>query len=81
MRDENTVSVIYQPPVISKARASVRRLVLLCVISFYGFFVYGAMSGPVAAGIFTGIVFGLPVGIVAWLLLGIIRFAFGPASR
>jgi hypothetical protein len=76
-------AAIYEPPVISKARASVRRLLLLCTIGFCGFFVYGAMSAgkPVGMGIFTGIVFGLPVGIVVWLVLGIIRFAFAPVHR
>jgi len=77
------MNTIYEPPVISRARASVRRLLLLCTIGFCGFFVYGAMSGgkPVGMGIFTGLVVGLPVGILAWLLLGTIRFAFGRAPR
>jgi hypothetical protein len=74
---------MYEAPVISRARASVRRLLLLCAVGFCGFFIYGASSGgkPVGMGIFTGILFGLPAGILAWLLLGIIRFAFGPAPR
>jgi small-conductance mechanosensitive channel len=77
------VKAIYEPPVISKARASVRRLLLLCTIGFCGFFVYGASTGgkPWSMGVFTGIVFGLPAATVAWLLLGIIRFAFGLRPR
>jgi hypothetical protein len=77
------VSTMYESPVISKARASVRRLLFLCTIGFCGFFIYGANSGGKTGGhgIFTGILFGLPAGIFAWLLLGIIRFAFGPTSR
>jgi hypothetical protein len=71
--------VAYELILISKARASVRRLLLLCLVSFCGFFAYGASSAskPIAVGIFTGIVFGLPVAAAAWLLLGAIRFAFG----
>lgn len=82
-RDEMWGLMSHEPVIISKARTSVRRLLLLCAVAFCGFFAYGAMSGgkPVALGIWTGIVFGLPAGIVGWLLLGIIRFAFGSAPR
>ena len=73
----------YESLLISKARASVRRLLLLSLISFCGFFAYGAStaSKPIGVGIFTGLVFGLPVGIAAWLLLGVIRFGFGSPSH
>jgi hypothetical protein len=72
-----------EPRVISKARASVRRLLLLCAIGFSGFFVYGAVGGgkPVAMGIWSGVLFGLPTGLVAWVLLGSVRFAFNPRAR
>lgn len=73
----------YESLLISKARASVRRLLLLSLISFGGFFAYGAStaSKPIGMGIFTGIVFGLPVGVAAWLLLGVIRFGFRSPSH
>jgi TctA family transporter len=75
--------VSYESTLITKARASVRRLLLLCLVSFCGFFAYGASVGskPLGLGIFTGIVFGLPVAIAAWFLLGVIRFGFGSPSR
>jgi hypothetical protein len=80
---QSTLRAQRESPAISKARASVRRLLLLCCIAFCGFFIYGASNGgrPVAAGIFIGILFGLPIGIAAWFLLGVIRFGFGSPSR
>ena len=68
----------HESPLVSKARASVRRLLLLCLVSFSAFFTYGASVGsrPIGMGIFTGIVFGLPVAVAAWVLLGVIRFGF-----
>jgi hypothetical protein len=73
----------YESLLISKARASVRRLLLLSLVSFCGFFAYGAStaSKPVAVGIFTGIVFGLPFAVAAWIMLGFVRFAFRSPDR
>lgn len=73
---------MYEPPVISMARASVRRWLLLEIAAMAGWFFYSAANGDSqGVCIIAAVMFGVPTGFIAWLLLSIFRFAFGPASR
>lgn len=59
------------------ARSFLRRLVICLLIGFVIFFWNYASSGrgdaPIAAGVLAGIIFGLPLGLVIWVLWGCVR--------